>query len=107
MIRIYGAGQWVKYVLNGYGLEHSNSVHLGDTHGPNKDPIFYAHHGFTCLLNDFGFKTVLENSKATASLYGVDEVIERRDVKECPDHNPADITVYRNIVWYKKGQGRR
>ena len=95
---------WMKNVLYGYGFHHANSGTFSRSTWANQDPMFYAHHAYTFLLNDFGTQQLVEKGRATPPLYGLDEIIEERGVKECPGNNPTDVTVYRNVVRYKTGQ---
>jgi len=96
-------GSWMKYKFYGYGMYHANSGTMGRHEWANQDPIFYAHHAFTFLLNDVGFKA-LEDRGETAPLFGMDDVLSERGYGECEGQNPEDITVFRNIVRYKIGQ---
>mmetsp|Transcript_3195 Transcript_3195/g.4495 ORF Transcript_3195/g.4495 Transcript_3195/m.4495 type:complete len:823 (-) Transcript_3195:159-2627(-) len=95
---------WMKFALYGYGTYHANSGTFGRHEWANQDPIFYVHHAFTFLLNDFGFSKLVEERGEVPPLYGIDRVLEARGVPECPGHNPKDVAVYKNIVRYKTGQ---
>ena len=94
----------MKNILYGYGFHHANSGTFGRSSWANQDPLFYAHHAFTFLLNDFGTKKLVENGRASPPFYGLDTVIKERGVNECPGNNPTDVTVYRDVVRYKTGQ---
>jgi len=97
-------GSWMKFVLYGFGSLHANSGTFGRHTWANQDPIFYVHHAFTFLLNDFGLSKLVESGRAFPPLYGLDTVIDERGVPECPGQNPKDTSPYRNIVRYKVGQ---
>ena len=97
-------GSWMKNILYGYGFHHANSGTFGRSTWADQDPIFYAHHAFTFLLNDFGTNKLVENGRASPPLYGLDTVIEERGVNECPGNNPTDVTVYIDVVCYTTGQ---
>lgn len=97
-------GQWMRFALYGYGFHQSNTGTFSRSTWANQDPSFYPHHTFTFMLNDFGFKKLVENGRAAPPFYGIDKIVEDRGVKECPGHNPTDVTRYRNIVRYKQGQ---
>lgn len=93
----------MKYKFYGYGTYHSNSGTFGRHVWSNQDPMFYAHHAFTFLLNDVGF-TALKARGETAPLYGMDNVLSERGYGECEGQNPQDSSVYRNVVRYRVGQ---
>ena len=95
---------WMKYILYGYGTNHANSGTFARHAWCNQDPLFYAHHAFTFLLNDFGLKDLVEKRFEKPLYYGLDRVIEERGVPECPSQNPTDTSAYRNIVRYKVGE---
>ena len=95
---------WMKFAFYGYGTYHANSGTFGRHAWANQDPIFYAHHAFTFLMNDFGFKTLVEDRGESPPLYGLDKAIEERGVPECLGNNPTDLSRYRNLVRYKLGQ---
>eukprot|EP00751_Fragilariopsis_kerguelensis_P019072 CAMPEP_0170837068 /NCGR_PEP_ID=MMETSP0734-20130129/2540_1 /TAXON_ID=186038 /ORGANISM="Fragilariopsis kerguelensis, Strain L26-C5" /LENGTH=715 /DNA_ID=CAMNT_0011204171 /DNA_START=364 /DNA_END=2508 /DNA_ORIENTATION=+ len=95
---------WMKFALYGYGTYHANTGTFGRHEWANQDPLFYVHHAFTFLLNDFGFSKLVEERGEVPPLYGIDRVLEARGVPECPGQNPKDVTVYKNIVRYKTGQ---
>jgi len=97
-------GSWMKFALYGYGTYHANTGTFGRHEWANQDPLFYVHHAFTFLLNDFGFSKLVEERGEVPPLYGSDRVLEARGVPECPGQNPKDVTVYKNIVRYKTGQ---
>lgn len=97
-------GSWMKNIMYGMGFHHPNTGTFSRNTWANQDPIFYPHHAFTVLLDDFGLNNLVKKGKASLPLYDLDKVIEERGVKECPGNNPTDVTVFKNLVRYSEGQ---
>lgn len=97
-------GSWAKFVLYGFGTYHANTGTFGRHSWANQDPIFYAHHTFTFLLNEYGLDNIADHGLESPPLYGIDEILTERGVPECPGHNSGDTSIYRNLIRYKVGQ---
>jgi len=94
-------GSWTKYVLYGFGAHHCNSGTFARHAWANQDPLFYAHHAFTFLVNDLAMKSLEQRGLESAPFYGLERDLT---VPECPGNNLNDTTIFRNLVRYKTDQ---
>jgi hypothetical protein len=103
-LEITNIGSWMKFVLYGFGANHANSGTFARHAWANQDPIFYAHHAFTFLLNEYGRENIEERGLGSAPNYGLSNILETRGLAECAGNKPSDRTVFKSLVRYKVGQ---
>jgi hypothetical protein len=97
-------GPWMNFALYGFGAKQANSGTFGRHAVANQDPMFYAHHAFTFLINEYGLENIAERGFGAAPNYGISDILEKRGVPECPGNNPSDRSIFKNLVRYKVGQ---
>jgi hypothetical protein len=103
-LQLANTGSWMKFALYGFGSNHANSGTFSRHLWANQDPLFFAHHAFTFLLNEYGLENIAERGLGDAPDYGINDLLEKRGVPECPGNNPSDQSVFKNLVRYKVGQ---
>jgi hypothetical protein len=97
-------GSWMKFALYGFGAHHANCGTFSRHGWSNQDPIFYAHHAFNFLVNEYGLENIAERGLGAAPNYGISDLLGKRGVPECPGNNPSDRSIFKNLVRYKVGQ---
>jgi len=103
-LEMFNIGQWMRFALYGFGIQHSNSGTFARHAWANQDPLFYAYHAFTFITFDDALQSLEKRGIASAPFYGIKEFIDERGVNECPGNNPDDELVFKNVVRYKTGQ---